>query len=36
MNLNESHIEEAAIEWFGELGYSYLPGPEIAPDEVEE
>ncbi len=31
-NFSESIIEEAAIEWFEELGYSYLPGPEIAPD----
>lgn len=35
-HFSESIVEEAAIEWFGELGYSYLPGPEIAPDEVEE
>ena len=28
----ESIVEEAAIEWFGELGYNYLSGPEIAPD----
>ena len=22
MSLNESHVEEAALEWFGELGYA--------------
>ena len=31
-HFSESIVEEAAIDWFGELGYSYLPGPEIAPD----
>ena len=33
MPLYESDVEEAALEWFGELGYSVLHGPEIAPDE---
>ncbi len=28
----ESQVEEAAIEWFEELGYSYLAGPDIAFD----
>lgn len=28
----ESVVEDAAISWFEELGYSYLPGPEIAAD----
>lgn len=28
----ESIVEDAAIEWFAELGYSYMSGPEIAPD----
>ena len=28
----ESVVEEAAIEYLGELGYDYLHGPEIAPD----
>lgn len=28
----ESQVEEAAIEWFEELGYTYLSGPEIAFD----
>ena len=31
MSLNESHIEEAALEWFGELGYTVGHGPQIAP-----
>jgi len=29
----ESVVEDAALEWFGELGYSILHGPEIAPGE---
>ena len=35
MNLNtiyESDIEEASLEWFTELGYTVLHGPDIAPD----
>ena len=32
MSCSESVVEDAAIEWFQGLGYSYLPGPEIAPD----
>lgn len=32
-NLNESHIEEAALEWFAGLGYSYRLGAQIAPGE---
>ncbi len=35
MNRNtiyESDIEEAALEWFAELGYTVLHGPDIAPD----
>lgn len=35
MNLNtiyESDIEEAALKWFTELGYTVLHGPDIAPD----
>ena len=35
MSLNESHVEEVAIEWFEELGYSFLHGPDIAPGEPE-
>jgi len=30
--LTESVVEDAAISWFVELGYSYLPGPEMAAD----
>ena len=30
--LTESKIEEFAIELFGQLGYKYLYGPDIAPD----
>jgi type I restriction enzyme, R subunit len=29
----ESVVEEAALEWFGELGYRVVHGPEIAPGE---
>lgn len=32
MPLNESHIETAALEWFQELGYEVLFGPDVAPD----
>ncbi|PCJ61609.1 MAG: DEAD/DEAH box helicase [Rhodospirillaceae bacterium] len=28
----ESHVEEAALEWFGGLGYEILHGPDISPD----
>ena len=31
--LNESTVEEAALSWFGELGYAVAHGPTIAPDE---
>ena len=30
----ESTVEEAALSWFGELRYSILAGPEIAPGEL--
>jgi type I restriction enzyme R subunit len=33
MSLNESIVEEAALEWFGELGYAIEHGPQIAPGE---
>jgi type I restriction enzyme R subunit len=33
MSLNESHVEEAALEWFGELGYAVGHGPQMAPGE---
>ncbi len=28
----ESHVEEAALEWLGGLGYDVLHGPDISPD----
>jgi type I restriction enzyme R subunit len=28
----ESHLEEATLEWFEELGYEIIFGPDIAPD----
>ncbi len=31
--VTESAIEEAALDWFEELGWSVLHGPDIAPDE---
>ena len=31
--LNESHVEEAALSWFGELGYAIGHGPDMAPGE---
>lgn len=30
----ESTVEEAALSWYGELGYLILAGPEIAPGEM--
>ncbi len=33
MSLNESIVEEAALDWFGELGFAIGHGPEIAPGE---
>ena len=33
MSLNESHVEDAALEWFGELGYAVAHGPHLAPRE---
>jgi type I restriction enzyme R subunit len=33
MSINENTVEQAAIEWFEELGYAYLAGPSIAPGE---
>ena len=32
MLLTESTVEEAALEWFGELGYSYLGADALTPD----
>ena len=33
MSLNESIVEDAALEWFGELGYCLGHGPLLAPGE---
>jgi type I restriction enzyme, R subunit len=33
MGLNESVVEDAALTWFGELGYTIGHGPHIAPGE---
>jgi hypothetical protein len=33
MTLNESIVEEAALGWFQELGYTVLLGPQLAPGE---
>jgi type I restriction enzyme, R subunit len=33
VTLNESIVEEAALEWFGELGYTVGHGPQLVPDE---
>ncbi|MFH1743639.1 MAG: hypothetical protein ABIH23_31935 [bacterium] len=30
--ITESDIEEAALGWFAELGYTVLHGPDIEPD----
>ena len=33
MILSEAIAEEAALGWFLELGYTVLPGPQLAPGE---
>ena len=33
MSLNEAIVEDAALTWFGELGYAVGHGPQLAPDE---
>ena len=33
MSLSESTVEDAALEWFGELGYAVGHGPHLAPGE---
>ena len=33
VNLNESTVEDAALEWFGALGYAVGHGPHLAPGE---
>lgn len=34
MSLPESIIEEAALDWFGALGYEVGHGPHLAPGEL--
>lgn len=34
MSITESIIEQATLDWFKELGYSILYGPNIAPEEL--
>ena len=34
MSLNESTVEDAALEWFGALGYAIGYGPQLAPGEL--
>ena len=34
MSFNESTIEDAALSWFGELGFAVAHGPDLAPSEV--
>ncbi len=34
MQLNESVVEEAALSWFRELGYTVAPAPHLAPGEI--
>lgn len=31
--LNESIVEDAALGWFGEMGYAIVHGPQLAPGE---
>jgi hypothetical protein len=31
MTFNESTVEDAALTWFGELGYAVAHGPHLAP-----
>jgi type I site-specific restriction-modification system R (restriction) subunit len=33
ITFTEDTVEQAALEWLGELGYAVLPGPDIAPDQ---
>ncbi len=33
MSINEPIIENAALEWFGDLGYAVGRGPQLAPGE---
>jgi type I restriction enzyme, R subunit len=34
MSLTESIVEDAALTWFGELGYAVGHGPHLAPGEA--
>ena len=34
MSLNESIVEDAALTWFGELGYAVGHGPHFVPCEL--
>jgi len=36
MTLNESIVEDAALEWFGKLGYAVGRGLQMAPGEAVE
>jgi type I restriction enzyme R subunit len=33
MNLNEAIVEDAALQWFAELGYAIGHGPQLVPGE---
>ena len=33
MTFNESTVEDAALAWFGELGYAVAHAPRLAPGE---
>ena len=30
--INEEYLEDMSIEWFKEIGYSFVYGPDLAPD----
>lgn len=30
--LDEAQVEIATVDYFGELGYEYVHGPDVAPD----
>jgi len=32
MMITEDHLEQLALTWFQDAGWSYLPGPDIAPE----
>ncbi len=32
MTFTESHVEQAALDWFQKLGYSHAFGPDLAVD----